>query len=104
MPPVTDLHRFGQRGADGLPVGPGAVTGDDLDAGMGPEPVLDDTGGAALDHVDAPAGLGIDKDRRVNKAPPQGKIVDLSGVRINVWQVFAGGYVHDGVRNVVRRC
>jgi hypothetical protein len=30
--------------------------------------------------------------------------VDLSGVRTNFCYAFAGNDVHDGVRNVVRRC
>ena len=76
MPPVADLHRIGQRGADGLPVGAGPVTGDDLGTGMGAEPVLDDIGGASFQDIDAPAGLSVDEDRRVDEAASQREIVN----------------------------
>ena len=76
MPSVADLHGFGKRGADGLPVGPGAVTRDNLDAGMRAQPLLHDIGGASFQDIDAAAGLGVDEDRRVDQAPAQRKIID----------------------------
>ena len=76
VPAVPALHGVRQRRADGLAVGPRPVTGDDLDAGVLAEPVLDDIGGASFQDVDAPAGLGVDEDRRVDEAPPQREIVN----------------------------
>ena len=66
VPAVPALDRVRQRRADGLAVGPRPVAGDDLDAGVPAEPVLDDIGGAAFQDVDAPAGLGVDEDGRVD--------------------------------------
>ena len=76
MPAVPALDGIRQRRADGLAVGSGPVAGDDLDAGVPAEPVLDDIGGAPFQDVDAPAGLGVDEDRGVDEAPAQGKIID----------------------------
>jgi hypothetical protein len=76
VPAVPALDGVRQRRADGLAACPGPVAGDDLDAGVLAEPVLDDIGGAAFQDVDAPAGLGVDEDGRVDQAPPQGKIVN----------------------------
>jgi hypothetical protein len=104
VPAVAALHRVRQCAPDGLPVGARAVTGDDLDAGVLAEPVLDDAGGASFQHVDAPAGLGVDEDSRVGKAASQREIVDLSGVQVVSCEVFAGEDVDDAVRSVVRRC
>ena len=40
------------------------------------QPVLDDVGGAAFQDVDAPAGLGVDEDGRVDQAAAQREVVD----------------------------
>jgi hypothetical protein len=76
VPAVADLHRVWQRRADGLPVGTRPVTGDDFHAGMGTQPFLHDIGGAPFQDVDPPAGLGVDEDRRVGRALPQGEVVN----------------------------
>jgi len=75
VPAVPALHRVRQRRADSLAVGPRPVTGDNLDAGVPAEPVFDDVGGASFEDIDAPAGLGVDEDRRVDEAPAQGEII-----------------------------
>ena len=76
MPAVADLHRARQRLADGLAVSTGPVTAHDLGRRGGPQPVLGDVGGAALDDVDAPAGLGVDEHGRVDAAAAQREVVD----------------------------
>jgi hypothetical protein len=43
---------------------------------MRAQPLLHDTGGASFQDIDAPAGLGVNEDRRVDQAAPQGEIVN----------------------------
>ena len=74
VPSVADLHASGQRGADGLAVCAGSVPADDLGAGMLTEPVPGDIGGAALQDVDAAAGLGVDEHGRVDEAASQREV------------------------------
>jgi hypothetical protein len=76
VPPVTGLHRAGQRPADGLGVGTGPVPAHDLDAWVGAQPRLRDVGGPAGQDVDPATGLGVDQDRRVLPAPAQREIID----------------------------
>jgi hypothetical protein len=71
---------------------------------MGAKPVPGHVGGASFQDIDAPAGLGVDEDRRVDKALPQREVVDLSGARTGICLIFPGEDVDDGVRSVVRRC
>jgi hypothetical protein len=68
------------------------------------EPLPGDIGGASFQDIDASAGLGVNQDGRVDEPAAQREVIDLSGVRTNFCQVSAGRDVHDGVRNVVRRC
>jgi hypothetical protein len=75
VPPVPALHRVRQRRADSLAIGPRPVTGDNLDAGVPAEPVLDDVGGASFEDIDAPAGLGVDQDARVDLAAAQREVI-----------------------------
>jgi hypothetical protein len=77
MPAVPALDRVRQRGPHGLAVGAGPVSAGDLDAWMPADPVLDDVSGAPLEDVDAPAGLGVDEDGRVDQAAAQREVVDL---------------------------
>jgi hypothetical protein len=64
---------------------------------MVPQPLLRDVSGAALDDVGAAAGPGVDEHGRIDLAAAQREVIDLSGVRTNFCQVFAGSDVHDGV-------
>jgi hypothetical protein len=76
VPAVPALHRVRQRGTDGLSVGTRAVSGDDLDPGVLAEPFLDDIGGASFQDIDAPAGLGVNQDGRVDEPAAQREVVD----------------------------
>jgi hypothetical protein len=76
VPAVPALHRVRQRRLHGLPVGPGAVSAHDLGAGVRAQPALDDVTGTAFQHTDPAAGLGVDQDRRVDQALPQGEVID----------------------------
>ena len=76
VPAVPALHRVRQRGTDCLSVGTRAVSGDDLDPGVLAEPFLDDIGGASFQDVDAPAGLGVNQDGRVDEPAAQREIVN----------------------------
>ena len=76
MPPVADLHRLRQRPARRLAVGPRAVTAQDLDPGMVPQPCLGHVRGPARNDIDAAAGLGVDQHGRVDQAAAQREVVD----------------------------
>jgi hypothetical protein len=41
------------------------------------EPLLDDIGGASFQDIDAPAGLGVNQDGRVDEPAAQREVVDL---------------------------
>jgi hypothetical protein len=81
MPAVADLDRAGQRPPHRLAVSAGAVAADDLDAGMPAQPCLDDVGGAAGQHVDAPPGLGVDEHGGVAAAAAQREVIDAQHPR-----------------------
>ena len=76
VPPVADLHRLRQRPARRLAVGPRAVTAQDLDPGMVPQPCLSHVRGPARNDIDAAAGLGVNQHGRVDQATAQRKVVD----------------------------
>ena len=76
VPAVADLDRGGQGAADRLTVGTRAITAHDLHAGMTAQPFLDDVCGAAGQHVDAAACLGVDEHGRVRVAAAQREVVD----------------------------
>ena len=76
VPAVADLHRVRQCLADGLAVGARPVPAHDLDSRVVPQPLLRDISGAALDDIDAPAGLGVDEDGRVDQAASQREVVN----------------------------
>src|SRR6202050_3562324 len=76
VPAVPALHRVRQRGTAGLAVGARAVTGDDLRPGVLAEPALDDIGSASFQDIDAPAGLGVNQDGRVDEPAAQREIVN----------------------------
>ena len=81
VPAVTDLDCRWQCPADRLAVSARAVTAHDLDAGMVPQPLLGDVGGAAGDDVDTPAGLGVDEHGRVDQAAAQREVIDAEHSR-----------------------
>ena len=76
VPAVADLHRARQCLADRLAVGARPVPAHDLGPGMVPQPFFRDVGGAALDDVDAAAGLGVDEHGRIDAAAAQREVVD----------------------------
>jgi hypothetical protein len=76
VPPIPGLHRARQHPADRLAVGPRPVTANDPGSRVVSQPLLRSVGGAALDHVDAPAGLGVDEHRRVDAPAAQREVVD----------------------------
>ena len=71
----ADLHRVRCPGAGPVGVGAGAVPADDLDAGMGGQPVRERLGVAAFQQVQRRAGLAVDDDRAVVLAAPDGEVV-----------------------------
>ena len=73
--PVGDLHRVRCAGAGPVGVGAGAVPADDLDAGMGGQPVRQRLGVAASQQVQRRTGLAVDDDRAVVVAAPDGEVV-----------------------------
>lgn len=76
MPPVADLHRFGQSLADRLAVGAGSVPADVLGPGVLAQPRDQGLGGAVGQDVDPRAGLGVDEHGGVSLASAQGEVVD----------------------------
>jgi hypothetical protein len=81
VPAVADLHRRGKRPADGLAVSSRPVAAHDLYAGMVPQPLLGDVGGAAGDDVDAAASPGVDEHGGVDAAAAQREVGDPQHAR-----------------------
>ncbi len=76
MPPVSDLHRVGQRAADGLGIRGRAVAAHDLDAWMSAQPRFQRAGRAVGQHVDPLMGLGIDHQGGIAVPSAQGEVID----------------------------
>ena len=76
VPAVADPDRAGQRAADRLAVGTRPVTAHHLHARMTAQPLLDQVCGAAGQHVNAAAGLGVDQHGRVDQAAAQREVID----------------------------
>jgi hypothetical protein len=88
--PVGDLDRLRCPGAGAVGVGAGAVTADDLDAGMSRQPVRERLGGAALQQVERRAGLAVDQERAVALAAPEREVVDSEHPRLGRFRVRRG--------------
>src|SRR5262249_23422096 len=73
---VPALARAGQRPADRLAIGPGAITARYLHLRVPAEPLLRDVPGPTGQHVHAPAILGVNDDRGIDEALPQGEVID----------------------------
>ena len=99
VPAVADLDRGGQRAADRLGVGAGAVAAHDLDAGMLAQPGLHDVGGAAGQHIDALAGLGVDEHGGVARLRRSAK----SSIPSTRGTVTAGSGIASSTRSAVCR-
>ena len=72
---VRDLNGVGSSLAGSLRVGTAAVAGDDLDAGMLPQPLGQGLGPAVGEQVDDAAALEVHQDRPILLAFPFGPIV-----------------------------
>ena len=76
MEPVGDLDRVRCPGPGSVGVRSRAVPADDLDAGVGGQPVGQGLGVAAFDEVERGAGLDVDEQRAVVLAAPGREVVD----------------------------
>jgi hypothetical protein len=74
--PVGDLHRGGRRLAGGPGVGAGPVPADDLDAGMGAQPVREGIRLPVRQHADEPAAVHVHQHGRIRMALALGDIID----------------------------
>jgi hypothetical protein len=88
--PVGDLDRLRHPGPGAVGVGTGAVTADDLDAGMSRQPVRERLGGAAFQQVERRAGLAVDQERAVALAAPEREVVDSEHPRLGRFRVRRG--------------
>ncbi len=87
MEPVGALESLGCGGGGCVGVGAGAVTADDLDAGMGQQPWGKSGGVTFGQQVEDLVGLGIDHDGSVDVTAPQSEVVHADGTR------FRGGRI-----------
>ena len=76
VPAVTGLDGAGQRAADRLAVGAGAVAADDFDARVIAQPGFQHVRFAAGQDIDPLPGLGVDQDGRVDLAAAQREVID----------------------------
>jgi len=76
VPPVADLHRFGEGLEDPLAIGAGAVAADVFGPGMLAQPRDQGLGGAVRQDVDPLAGLGVDDHGGVAVPALEGEVID----------------------------
>jgi hypothetical protein len=76
VPSVRDLRGVRRPGPDAVGVGPGAVAGDDLDAGAGAQPGRERGRLAVGQQVDDAPRLEVDQGRAVSLAAPPGPVTD----------------------------
>jgi hypothetical protein len=81
VPAVGDLDRLRRAAADAVGVGAGAVTRDDLHAGVGPQPRPDGLRVAVGQQVDRAVALQVDDERAVAPATAPGPVVDADDAR-----------------------
>jgi hypothetical protein len=87
VPAVGYLDGLGSTGAGAIGVGAGTIAADNLDSGMGFEPVGQGGSLAVWQHVYESAGDHVQQDRPVDPALAQGEIVhtehrDLANLRL----------------------
>ncbi|GLS69041.1 hypothetical protein GCM10007890_10530 [Methylobacterium tardum] len=87
MPAVEDMHCPGRPLPDALAVDLGPVAGDDLDAGMAPEPVSNGVCVAIGQELRDGVAFQIDDDRSVAAPAPPGPLVDGD----DAWQPWYRG-------------
>ena len=85
MPPIADLDGIRSAGSDAVGIAAGAITGNDLSAGMILQPGRDRVTLAVGQQVDRPVALQIDDDRAVALAPPPGPVIDADDARRRCW-------------------
>jgi hypothetical protein len=81
VPAVADLLCGRQCGLDGLGVGAGAISGNDLDAGVGAQPIGHRSRFSAFEHFDRFTPLQVDNDCPVAVTPCDRPVVDADDSR-----------------------
>ena len=76
MPPVGDLHRLRSALGGALAIATATVAADDLDAGMGREPVRDSATFPVRQEIDGAATLEVTNDRPIILAIQLGEVVN----------------------------